>query len=226
MVSFSEQAVAAYDLLVNKQHGVESETLREVSSSVAGNGDQLSCSAEETYNPPWAPQLEVAGHRGGLVAGGARQAQLWNTLLGTVGCSQLGDAISDYQERKGVFKHSNVELFNQRTSPLPNPESNNSRRAYEPWTWRSQMERLKEERDWAEKVNLEGGPKTSIPAMVDFVSLGSPSRPICALLVINKQHCETFACIKQYKYYILRRVLHFFLHCVCGACHGVGNIMK
>ena len=88
------------------------------------------------------------------------------------------------------------------------------------------MERLKEERDWAEKVNLEGGPKTSIPAMVDFVSLGSPSRPICALLVINKQHCETFACIKQYKYYILRRVLHFFVHCVCGACHGVGNIMK
>ena len=70
MVSFSEQALAAYDLLVNKHHGVESEILREVSSSVAGNGDQLSCSAEETYSPPWAPQLEVAGHRGGLVAGG------------------------------------------------------------------------------------------------------------------------------------------------------------
>ena len=159
MVSFSEQALAAYDLLVNKHHGVESETLREVSSSVAGNGDQLSCSAEEMYSPPWAPQLEVAGHRGGLVAGGARQAQLWTTLLGTVGCSQLGDATSDHQERKGVFKHSNVELFNQRTSPLPNPESNNSRRAYEPWTWRSQMERLKEER---EEVLRGSGPKKSI----------------------------------------------------------------
>ena len=52
MVSFSEQAMAAYDLLVNKQHGVESETLWEVSSSVAGNGDKLNCRREETDIPP------------------------------------------------------------------------------------------------------------------------------------------------------------------------------
>ena len=68
MVSFSEQAVAAYDLLVNKQHGVESNTVRGASSS-------FNSGAEETYSPPWVPQLEVAGHRGGLVASSARQAQ-------------------------------------------------------------------------------------------------------------------------------------------------------
>ena len=109
---------------------------------------------QPSIGSPWA-QLDVAGHRGGLVAGSARQAKLWNTLLGTVGSSQL-DATPDHQERKGVFKHSNVESFNQRTSPLPNPESKNSKRAYEPWGWRSQMERLREER---EEVSV---PKKSI----------------------------------------------------------------
>ena len=32
--------MAAYDLLVNKRHGVEYETLWEVLSNVAGNGDK------------------------------------------------------------------------------------------------------------------------------------------------------------------------------------------
>ena len=78
MVSFSEDAVAAYDLLVNKRHGVESQTMWEAWPGVVKNGEKWNCSAgEETYNPPWAPQLEVAGHRGGLVAGSARQGRLY-----------------------------------------------------------------------------------------------------------------------------------------------------
>merc|ERR1712032_1261981 len=86
MVTFSEEAVAAYDMLVNKRHGVESKMTWEASSSFTGNGDKWNStsSAEETYSPPWVPQLEVAGHRGGLVAGSARQGQVWNTLLGAV----------------------------------------------------------------------------------------------------------------------------------------------
>ena len=130
--------------------------LWKVSSSVTGIGDKLNCSAEETYSPLWAPQLEVAGHRGGLVAGSTRQAQVWNTLLGTVGSSQL----CDDQERKGVFEPSSIiESFNQRTSPLANPESKDSRRAYEPWGWRSQMERLQDER---EELMSRNGPRKSI----------------------------------------------------------------
>ena len=106
MDTFSEQALAAYDLLVNKGPGFESEK-----SSVGGNGGTLNYCPEETYSPPWAPQLEVAGHRGGLVAGSARQAQVWNTLLGTLGSSQLSDAAMDHQEGKESFKHSNIESF-------------------------------------------------------------------------------------------------------------------
>ena len=155
MVTFSEQALAAYDLLVNKGHDFESEK-----SSVGVNGDTLNYSPEETYSPPWAPQLEVAGHRGGLVAGSARQAQVWNTLLGTLGSSQLSDAAMDHQEGKGSFKHSNIESFNERTSRLPNPENKDSKRTYEPWAWRSQMERLKEER---KDLLMRGtGPRKSI----------------------------------------------------------------
>ena len=148
MVTFSEEAVAAYDLLVNKQHGVESNTARGASSSFNGTGDKWNSGAEETYSPPWVPQLEVAGHRGGLVAGSARQGQVWNTLLGTLGTSQLSDATLDQHQRKGAFEHSNQNQ--ERTSPWPNQESKgslDSTRTYEPWAWRSQMERLKDAHD-------------------------------------------------------------------------------
>ena len=67
MISFSDQAVAAYDLLVNKRHEHESETLWKVSSSVTGIGDKLNCSAEETYSNfrNYAPPLDV---KGGIIA--------------------------------------------------------------------------------------------------------------------------------------------------------------
>jgi len=166
MVTFSEEAVAAYDMLVNKRHGVESKMTWEASSSFTGNGDKWNStsSAEETYSPPWVPQLEVAGHRGGLVAGSARQGQVWNTLLGAVGTSQLSDATLGHHQRKGAFEHSNQDQ--ERTSPWPNQESKgslDSTRTYEPWAWRSQFERMKEVHDeQREELLRRERPKKSI----------------------------------------------------------------
>ena len=166
MVTFSEDALAAYDLLVNKRHGVEYETMWEASSGVVDNGEKWNSSGEETYNPPWAPQLEVAGHRGGLAAGSARQGEVWNTLLGTkVGASQAYHATLDHQQRKGALEHSNQEKNQERTLSWSNQESKgslDSKRTYEPWAWRSQMERLKEAYDEEREELRREGPRKSI----------------------------------------------------------------
>ena len=158
--------MAAYDLLVNKRHRVEPQTMWEASPGVVKNGEKWNCSGEETYSPPWAPQLEVAGHRGGLGAGSARQGEVWKTLLGTtVGASQACHPTLDHQQRKGALEHSNQEKEQERTLLWSNQESKgslDSKRTHEPWAWRSQMERLKEA-DGEEREELRReGPRKSI----------------------------------------------------------------
>ena len=156
MVRFSEEAVAAYELLVNKRQ--ESNTAWGASpgalSGVFDSGDKWNSGVEEKYSPPWVSQLEVAGHRGGLVAGSARQAQVWNTLLGTGG--SIAGQTFDHRERKGVFEHplnKNQEI----------KDSEDSKRTYQPWTWRSQMESLREaEEEKREKLLRDQGPRKSI----------------------------------------------------------------
>ena len=165
MVRFSEEAVAAYELLVNKRQ--ESNTAWGASSGdlpgVFGSGDKWNSGGEETYSPPWVSQLEVAGHRGGLVAGSARQAQVWNTLLGTGG--SIAGQTFDHRERKGVFEHP-LNKNQERTLPCLNKEikdSSDSKRTYQPWTWRSQMESLREaEEEKREKLLRDQGPRKSI----------------------------------------------------------------
>ena len=160
MVRFSEEAVAAYELLVNKRK--ESNTVWGASSgalsSVFDSGDKWNSIGELTYSPPWVSQLEVAGHRGGLVAGSARQAQVWNTLLGTGGgiTGQTFETALDHRERKGVFEHPSNK--NQEIK-----DSSDSKRTYQPWTWRSQMESLREaQEEKREKLLRDQGPRKSI----------------------------------------------------------------
>merc|ERR1712110_768596 len=76
------------------------------------------------YSPPWVSQLEVAGHRGGLVAGSARQAQVWNTLLGTGGsiAGQTLETTLDHRDRKGVFEHP-LNKNQERTVALNSSET-------------------------------------------------------------------------------------------------------
>lgn len=160
MVRFSEEAVAAYELLVNKRQ--ESNTAWGASpgalSGVFDSGDKWNSGVEEKYSPPWVSQLEVAGHRGGLVAGSARQAQVWNTLLGTGGsiAGQTFETALDHRERKGVFEHPSNK--NQDIK-----DSSDSKRTYQPWTWRSQMESLREaQEEKREKLLRDQGPRKSI----------------------------------------------------------------
>ena len=169
MVRFSEEAVAAYELLVNKRQ--ESNTAWGASpgalSGVFDSGDKWNSGGEETYSSPWVSQLEVAGHRGGLVAGSARQAQVWNTLLGTGGgiAGQTFETALDHRDRKGVFEHP-LNKNQERTLPCPNQDikdSSDSKRTYQPWTWRSQMESLREaEEEKREKLLRDQGPRKSI----------------------------------------------------------------
>ena len=163
MVRFSEEAVAAYELLVNKRQ--ESNTAWGASpgalSGVFDSGDKWNSGVEEKYSPPWVSQLEVAGHRGGLVAGSARQAQVWNTLLGTGG--SIAGQTFDHRERKGVFEHP-LNKNQERTLLCPNQDikdSSDSKRTYQPWTWRSQMESLREAQE-EKKLLRDQGPRKSI----------------------------------------------------------------
>jgi len=146
----------------------------------------------EVYTPAWEPHLKKAGYRGGVMVTTDRQSQAWSRLIGephitspsyyynlptypplgepplppSTSCSNIPifpssitpSSFSNFSPSTSLRKDSSCSNF----SSSPSSEMESAAPKYEPWTWRSHLENIQEEKEMEKEEFRRNGPRKSI----------------------------------------------------------------